>query len=263
MTAELRIGLRHWLAALAGAALVHALMIAALEAGGARGWLGTDAARRPAAAGRGLHVAVSLQPFQPSQSSQPPRPSQPSQPSQPSRHPGPADNGRSQPTRAAAAAEPATAALRSPEPQLRTPAPPREEAVPDNLPGGIPGGSSNGLRAGELAGGGESTRSGVEIEAGGSQANDYFTALYERVIGVHDYPRRAQREQIEGTVLLSIRIDRQGRVASCRVRESSGAAVLDRQAVRTVHRAAPFGAVPASTDDSELDFDLPLEYRLR
>jgi protein TonB len=80
---------------------------------------------------------------------------------------------------------------------------------------------------------------------------------------VLDYPRRARREQIEGTVLVSIRIDRQGRVASCRVRESSGSALLDRHAVRTIHRAAPFGAVPASTDDSDLDFDLPLEYRLR
>ena len=120
---------------------------------------------------------------------------------------------------------------------------------------------------GEAAGNDAGSRTGPATAAGGSKAIDlttlYFSTLYERVRRSHDYPRRAQREEIDGTVLLSVRIDRRGRVASCRVRESSGSAILDRHAVRTIRRAAPFGAVPEAIADSDLDFDLPLEYKLR
>jgi protein TonB len=96
---------------------------------------------------------------------------------------------------------------------------------------------------------------------GGDRA-DYFDALFLQVVSALDYPRRARLEEIEGLVVLELRIDRSGRLESCRVAESSGSPLLDRHALRIARRAAPFGKVPASFEAADLDFELPLEFAL-
>jgi protein TonB len=96
----------------------------------------------------------------------------------------------------------------------------------------------------------------------GRGATDYFDALFTQVLGVLDYPRRARLEEVEGTVVLDLRIDREGRIDEMRVLESSGSSLLDRHALRIAQRAAPFGPVPATVDERELRFELPLEFTL-
>ena len=99
---------------------------------------------------------------------------------------------------------------------------------------------------------------GIDAAAG----RDYFGALHAQVVDALDYPRRARLEQIEGSVLLEMRIDRQGRLAHSAVAESSGSSLLDRHALRVARRAAPFGAVPAGLTNAELSFELPVEFQL-
>ena len=43
---------------------------------------------------------------------------------------------------------------------------------------------------------------------------------------------------------------------------SSGSLLLDRDALATVERAAPFGPVPDSWQDSDLAFDIPVSYEI-
>ncbi len=96
----------------------------------------------------------------------------------------------------------------------------------------------------------------------GDAGADYFDALFARVFAALDYPRRARLDKIEGTVVLSIRIDREGRIERAEVAESSGSPLLDRHAMRIARRAAPFGAVPDFLADTDLIFELPVEFAL-
>ena len=96
----------------------------------------------------------------------------------------------------------------------------------------------------------------------GEASDDYFDAVFARVQSALEYPRRARLERIEGTVVLRLRLDRGGRIDRMQVAESSGSLLLDRQAMRIVRRAAPFGPPPARLDDDSLAFELPLEFVL-
>ena len=57
------------------------------------------------------------------------------------------------------------------------------------------------------------------------------------------YPLRARRRGLEGNVILSFRIDAQGRARDVRVAHSAGR-VLDRAAVSALHRAEPLPLFP-------------------
>ncbi len=109
---------------------------------------------------------------------------------------------------------------------------------------------------------GAALQSGVEASPLGTSRSDYFSALHARVQRALDYPRRARLDSIQGTVVLRIRIDRDGRIQSSQVTESSGSRVLDRHAVRIAKRAAPFGPVPVHFEDDDLAFELPVEFAL-
>jgi TonB family protein len=284
-----RIGARHWLAALAAAASLHAVAIFCFDGWLTSGWLGTDGESLGVGArAESLRISLVLSSggsqkssldrtgtVAPSGSVPPPR--QRAHPAPEALVPAASIEtiSRASSSFAASGAE-ATLSL-SPSPargqgeglELAS----REAAVvtPSRGRGGEIGigpdlaeaargtgrGAEAALRSSVGAG------AGSALAAGGANLDDYFSALYERVDQLHEYPRRARRDQIEGTVLLAIRIDRQGRIASCEVRESSGSTLLDRQAERTIRHAAPFGEVPPSVSDASLDFDFPLEYKLR
>ena len=105
-------------------------------------------------------------------------------------------------------------------------------------------------------------QSGVEASPLGASRSDYFSALHARVQGALDYPRRARLDGAQGTVVLHLRIDRDGRIQSSQVVESSGSRALDRHAGRIAKRAAPFGRVPVHFEDDDLAFELPVEFTL-
>ncbi len=109
---------------------------------------------------------------------------------------------------------------------------------------------------------GAALQSGVEASPLGTSRSDYFSALHARVQGTLDYPRRARLDSTQGTVVLRLRIDRDGRIQSSQVVESSGSRVLDRHAARIARRAAPFGRVPVHFEDDDLAFELPVEFTL-
>ena len=57
-----------------------------------------------------------------------------------------------------------------------------------------------------------------------------------------NYPSRARREEIEGTVGMRLNIDASGRVSGCSVTRSSGSSILDDAACRDMQRYARFNA---------------------
>jgi len=82
-------------------------------------------------------------------------------------------------------------------------------------------------------------------------AHKYKAAAYEKAwqekierIGNLNYPDEARRQNLSGSLLLSVGINPDGTVYSVKVRHSSGQQVLDDAAMNIVQLAAPFAPFP-------------------
>ena len=72
---------------------------------------------------------------------------------------------------------------------------------------------------------------------------DAWRAKVERV-GNLNYPEEARRQDIAGSLVLDVAINRDGSLYATKVLRSSGHAVLDNAAVRIVELAAPYAPLP-------------------
>jgi protein TonB len=77
------------------------------------------------------------------------------------------------------------------------------------------------------------------------------------------YPAEAQSRHQAGVVHLTFTIDRQGRIVSSRVVQSSGFASLDQETLATVKRAQPFPAPPPNMRGETFEFTMPIRFNLR
>ncbi len=76
------------------------------------------------------------------------------------------------------------------------------------------------------------------------------------------YPRRAKRLRIEGEGMLRIRIDRAGRVLQVELEKRTGNRFLDKGALAMAQRADPFPPMPDGDPRAELEFRVPVAFRL-
>jgi protein TonB len=76
------------------------------------------------------------------------------------------------------------------------------------------------------------------------------------------YPAVARRREMEGTVMLSVLVDREGRAAQVRVQHGSGHAVLDRSALDCV-RQWQFAPARRGGRPQEMWVQVPVRFQLR
>lgn len=74
----------------------------------------------------------------------------------------------------------------------------------------------------------------------------YLAAWQAKIemIGNLNYPEEARRRNLSGNLMLDVALNHDGSVDSVTIRRSSGHKLLDDAAIRIVHLAAPFGALP-------------------
>jgi protein TonB len=91
----------------------------------------------------------------------------------------------------------------------------------------------------------------------------YQRGIYTAVNAGRRYPPDARRLGLEGRAVLSVRIDRHGRlVRKPVIVESTKHAALDEEALRMVEAAAPFPPLPESYDKADADFMIPIKFKL-
>lgn len=76
------------------------------------------------------------------------------------------------------------------------------------------------------------------------------------------YPRRARMSGDEGAGVLRFAMDRQGRVLSARLEQSSGHSELDEEIMEMLRRAEPLPQIPPGLG-STLEFSVPIRFALR
>lgn len=92
---------------------------------------------------------------------------------------------------------------------------------------------------------------------------DYRATLGAWLARHKNYPRRARRLHQEGTVVLHVVMDRNGRVLEWKIRSSSGSDLLDTAVEEMIKRANPLPALPDTMTASTLEFSVPVNFALR
>lgn len=105
-----------------------------------------------------------------------------------------------------------------------------------------------GGRIGYGAGSGSGTGPGPGKEGSASYLSANFAYIRDRILKGLTYPAQARRMGWKGRVLVSFVIGDNGHVENVRVLESSGYAILDANAVRTIRYCQPFPPPPVRAE---------------
>ena len=95
-----------------------------------------------------------------------------------------------------------------------------------------------------------------------SIGREYASRIRELIDQQKEYPVMARRSGTEGTVYIKFVIARDGRLKQAEVSRSSGRRILDKAAIDAVTRVNRFPAVPEVMEGAELNFELPLAFKI-
>jgi protein TonB len=93
-------------------------------------------------------------------------------------------------------------------------------------------------------------------------------AGWQRAIMAHlgrhkRYPLQARQKRIEGDVLLRFVVDRTGKIRSASLIKSSGAPILDAEALAMLERAQPLPTLPTQLRGQQVELTVPINYSLK
>lgn len=97
----------------------------------------------------------------------------------------------------------------------------------------------------------------------GTPPDDYMARLRYWLERHKIYPEDARRRRMQGIVRLYFRVTRDGAVAARELREGSGHAPLDAEALEMLHRAEPLPAFTEGMAGGYLDVVVPVRFSLR
>lgn len=90
--------------------------------------------------------------------------------------------------------------------------------------------------------------------------DQYLGLVRKQVLRSIEYPRRAQKEGIEGLVVLRINLDRNGNVTGSEVAQTAND-LLDAAAQKAVNKAAPYPKAPEQLDGEQFQILVPVVFK--
>ena len=90
----------------------------------------------------------------------------------------------------------------------------------------------------------------------------FFRRFRNQIEGVWNYPVEAARNEIQGTLLLKITVNREGELQDVELLSTSGSDILDYEAIEAVYRSAPYGPLPKQYPHPELKIFAHFRYVL-
>ncbi|MEX2617235.1 MAG: TonB family protein [Alphaproteobacteria bacterium] len=92
---------------------------------------------------------------------------------------------------------------------------------------------------------------------------DYMSYLLAWLQKHKEYPRLARRHRQQGTALMYFEMDRDGRIHTAALRQSSGHAALDDEARALIRRAEPLPPPPPEVAGDRIRLVVPVQFYLR
>ncbi len=153
-------------------------------------------------------------------------------------------------------------------PEKKEPAKPREQKSAEKRAAGSGGNAKADARRGEADGqadGKTAARSkggSRQSAAGNAAVSNYPGKVVSKLRRAQRYPSEAKRKKQQGEAWVAFTVSANGGVGGVRLMRSSGSPVIDKAAVETVRRAAPFPAIPKDAGRSSWPFAVPLMFAL-
>lgn len=108
----------------------------------------------------------------------------------------------------------------------------------------------------------EQARERAQLIARQQAEMQYYRALLRQANSQVQYPDQALRKRLEGTVRVSLQLNRFGELLLADTSESSAVSLLDRAALRAAKKAAPYPPVPELLQGENFEFDIPFRFVL-
>ncbi len=102
----------------------------------------------------------------------------------------------------------------------------------------------------------------ISLDTTNSKYISYFKHIRDKLYLVWRYPLEARMSGIQGVVHILFVIERSGELTEVKLLKSSGFYLLDREAMRALRAAAPFGPFPPDWPDKELRIRARFIYRM-
>ncbi len=99
-------------------------------------------------------------------------------------------------------------------------------------------------------------------EASSQAMSEYMRKITKRIQDNFVYPWAAKQDQMQGTVVLGLRLDSTGALLEIKVKQPSGYSIFDEDAVSMVKELSPYPPFPAQLNKKELRIDIPIVYKL-
>lgn len=90
----------------------------------------------------------------------------------------------------------------------------------------------------------------------------YARLIKEKIMYQWTYPAEAKELLIEGNLKVIFSLNRDGTMIQIKVYKPSGYEVLDKEAIRAIHSAAPFPPFPEHVSASRLNIRANFDYRI-
>ncbi|MBZ0156171.1 MAG: TonB family protein [Alphaproteobacteria bacterium] len=100
----------------------------------------------------------------------------------------------------------------------------------------------------------EGGRSGAKVDTSG-----IAEGIRGRIEALKSYPFAARRRGVEGTVIVSVKVNGTGDLIENRIQRSSGSPVLDESALSLIKKVFPY----KHSAGVDIELDIPITYRLR
>jgi protein TonB len=92
---------------------------------------------------------------------------------------------------------------------------------------------------------------------------DYTPLIVQKIFRQTSYPGRAVQRGWEGTVRMSVLINKSGALEKIAITQSSQYTILDKAAVKAVEQAAPFPEIPDELNTRVFDLSVPITFQLK
>jgi pilus assembly protein CpaC len=96
----------------------------------------------------------------------------------------------------------------------------------------------------------------------GTGSEGYAKSVQQKIMSAIAYPYEAQEKSWEGTVKLTLVLQKDGTLKSVVVKESSGQELFDQDALNTAQILAPYAAFPSDVEAEEMTVTIPIVYSL-
>ena len=108
----------------------------------------------------------------------------------------------------------------------------------------------------------EAKEATISLDTKDSTYSPYTMVIKKRIFSYWVYPLSAQKNLMQGTLLIVFRLDSDGNLMSSTVAHSSGHTILDEHALNAIRSANPFPPFPETIPVQFLNINATFSYRL-